>query len=764
LTKQGFEWLPISAPKPQPKTTFVPDALTLACPACGWPNVEDATTCTRCGATFELQPPDVTLPPHDIVLTGDIVAWMRSTERDSLGVWRLRRQASQAQLATGFDQLICLDDIYIDQYPHQLDAALTVLRDMRGRALLADEVGLGKTIEAGIVMKELIVRGLVRSVLILTPASLALQWQEEMQTKFVEPFQVLTRKAQIDNHDQGIPLRWICSLERGKRKDWAEELLAREYDLLIVDEAHKLKNRRTQAFRFVNQVRKRYVLLLTATPVQNDLVELHSLITILRPGHLGTAREFRKSFLYSGRHRRVFVWSSWGLGYRGALRSPAKNRAWVRRWQVRDPSALPIERLAQQLPQPSDGKQYSSVYLKGLETARQVLDEAHRLTLSGYQVSDAYLVRHRDGRIRAFRLDLARSEPVDRTNPRNPASLRRLLSEVMIRNRRSHAGVFLPRRRAGVYTLDLTPPERALYDGVTAYIRQQIQQAEKIGPLRMTLMTLQREVCSSPAAVAATLYKMVTERKALYASSRDQLVELLDLAQSVHACRKARAVLDIALQFQGKLLVFTDYRATMEYLYETLSKAGVETVCFYGGLSAHDKEKAVRAFRQGAQVMLSTESGAEGRNLQFCHQMVNYDLPWNPMRIEQRIGRIHRLGQTREVIIFNLAGRDTIEDYILNLLARKIRMFELVVGELDLVLGNVDSKRSFEALLRDAWINSSSDQELVRQIAALEALIDDARRTFDQIHQTSDSLSDLLDAREEVWKYGLDLAPHLGDS
>jgi hypothetical protein len=485
---------------------------------------------------------------------------MRGTKRDTPGVWRLRLQAEQAQLATGFDQLICLDDIYIDQYPHQLDAALTALRDMRGRALLADEVGLGKTIEAGIVMKELIVRGLVRSVLILTPASLALQWQEEMEIKFVESFEVLTRRAQVDGHADSAPLRWICSLERGKRADWAEKLLAREYDLLIVDEAHKLKNRRTQVHRFVNQIRKRYVLLLTATPVHNELLELYSLVTILRPGHLGTVREFRKSFLHSGRQRRVFVWSTRALGYGRDLRSSGRTRAWIRRWRVRDPSVLSIETLAQQLPQPNDGKKGPPVSTKEVQTARQALSEAHQLTLSGYQVSDAFVVRRWNPRVHAFRLDLTRSQPVDRTNPRNPASLRRLLGEVMIRNRRSHVGVFLPRRRAGVYTLNLTPPERALYDGITAYIRQQIQQAEKIGPLRMTLMTLQREVCSSPAAVAGTLQKMVG--KPLYASSHDQLVELVSLAESVQTCHKAQAVLRIVEQFRDKLLVFTDYRAT----------------------------------------------------------------------------------------------------------------------------------------------------------------------------------------------------------
>ena len=107
--------------------------------------------------------------------------------------------------------------------------------------------------------------------------------------------------------------------------------------------------------------------------------------------------------------------------------------------------------------------------------------------------------------------------------------------------------------------------------------------------------------------------------------------------------------------------------------------------------------------------MVSTESGAEGRNLQFCHQLINYDLPWNPMRVEQRIGRLHRLGQANDVTIFNLSCNETIEAHIIELLARKIRMFELVIGELDLILGNIDGAKSFEDLLRHAWEASASD-------------------------------------------------------
>src|SRR5690606_10133300 len=118
---------------------------------------------------------------------------------------------------------------------------------------------------------------------------------------------------------------------------------------------------------------------------------------------------------------------------------------------------------------------------------------------------------------------------------------------------------------------------------------------------------------------------------------------------------------------------------------------------------------------RGVRVMVSTESGAEGRNLQFCHQLINFDLPWNPMRVEQRIGRLHRLGQTRDVTIFNLSCNETIESHLIDLLARKIRMFELVIGELDLILGNIEGSKSFEDLLRAAWEASRSHDDLAER-------------------------------------------------
>ena len=147
--------------------------------------------------------------------------------------------------------------------------------------------------------------------------------------------------------------------------------------------------------------------------------------------------------------------------------------------------------------------------------------------------------------------------------------------------------------------------------------------------------------------------------------------------------------------------------------------------------------------------MVSTESGAEGRNLQFCHQLINYDLPWNPMRVEQRIGRLHRLGQENEVMIFNLSCNETIEAHVIDLLARKIRMFELVIGELDLILGSVEGDRSFEDLLREAWAASTSEGDLIERLNQLGEVLVHARRSYDEVQQNNRALDLALDGDTE---------------
>ncbi len=662
MTQERFEWLEIPEdPRPASRRAKSERAAVIGkrCPQCGWLEDETATVCFRCGYRYNvdhdmagrIEQLGVSLPPRLIEGNQSFDNFFRTHGRirqpEPAGVYRLLLQAEAIQLSRGFDRLLALEELDVEHYQHQIDTALRALNQMRGRALLADEVGLGKTIEAGIIMKELIQRGLVRTVLVLTPASLTEQWREELEGKFHESFTVVNTAKQWRELQTAEDGRWLASLDRAKRKDQSDAILAREYDLLIVDEAHKLKNRSTLAWKFVNQIRKRYVLMLTATPVQNDLMELYSLITILAPGQLGTVRGFRGHFLHQSDTRR----------------------------------------------------------------------------------------------------------------PKNAPSLRRLLNDIMIRNRRSKVDVAFPRRRAAIYHLSLSEPEWRLYADVTDYIRRRFRSVDSDKHLRLTLMTLQRELSSSPQAVASTLRKMVQDTAHGEQRTRRAL-GFLQQAEAIPRGRKLDAVREILERYPGKFLIFTEYRRTLDVILQALDEWGISAVGFHGGLNIRQKEAAVAAFRgepgpdgegagkngdePGVRVMVSTESGAEGRNLQFCHQLINYDLPWNPMRVEQRIGRLHRLGQERDVTIFNLSCNETIEAHVIDLLARKIRMFELVIGELDMILGNVEGAKSFEDLLRQAWQSSQDEVDLRDRIDEIGGILVRARRDYDRVRESNALLDEYL--------------------
>ncbi len=652
MSQERFEWLEIpdgGESETTKKDKKAEAVLGKRCPQCNWLDEETATVCFRCGHRFNVDQQmtaaiellGISLPPRVIETPQNLENFFRVHGRQEppgpLDHYRLRLQAEQLRLSQGFDHLICLEDIAVEHYEHQLETALRALQEMRGRALLADEVGLGKTIEAGIVMKELIERGLARTILVLTPASLTEQWREELSVKFREEFTVIESLAQWNGAAQAESGRWLMSLDRAKMQGYSEQILAREYDLLIVDEAHKLKNRSTQAWKFVNRIRKRYVLMLTATPVQNDLMELYSLITILSPGQLGTVRGFRRHFL----------------------------------------------------------------------------------------------------------------EQSDARQPKNATALRRLLNDVMIRNRRSSVDVSFPQRRAAIYHLSLSEAEWQLYTQVTDYIRRRFRDPQSDKHLRLTLMTLQKELCSSPQAVAHTLAKMAEDR-AYGDQLRVELNSFVALARSIGIARKLQAVEEILTKFPGKFLIFTEYRQTLETIVAQLAEWGISAVAFHGGLNIRQKEAAIDRFRSeesagGVRVLVSTESGAEGRNLQFCHQLINYDLPWNPMRVEQRIGRLHRLGQERDVMIFNLSCHETIEAHIVELLARKIRMFELVIGELDLILGGLEGADSFEDLLRQAWEAAESEEDLQERLEAVGDLLKRARHKYEQIRESNVILDGILE-------------------
>src|SRR5690625_3867219 len=202
---------------------------------------------------------------------------------------------------TSFEQLQSLRFLtHITFLDHQIDAAKRVINEMNGRAILADEVGLGKTIEAGLILKEYLFRNVVKKVLILVPSSLVNQWINELYEKFFISSITYRKNYRWDEH----PII-VCSLDLAKRSPHREKILSIDYDLVIIDEAHRLKNRDTINYQFVQSIKKKYCLLLTATQIQNNILELFNLISIIKPGYLGNYETFRKKYAEASRDKKV---------------------------------------------------------------------------------------------------------------------------------------------------------------------------------------------------------------------------------------------------------------------------------------------------------------------------------------------------------------------------------------------------------------------------------------------------------------------------
>ncbi|HEX7880802.1 MAG TPA: SNF2-related protein, partial [Candidatus Eisenbacteria bacterium] len=559
-----------------------------------------------------------------------VVESLRAPSLDGIEPYRLHLKAAEHSLRRGFDQLVSLDHLHdVERFPYQIKACLRVLRDMKGRSLLADEVGLGKTIEASVVLKEYIMRGLVHRALILVPASLTTQWREEILNKFHLNFAVHGRREGWSD----APFI-IASLDTAKMSRNRDQILKGKYDLVIVDEAHRLRNHQTLAWKFVSQLSARYLLLLTATPVQNDLRELYNLVTLLKPGTLGTYRSFRRNFMVRG----------------------------------------------------------------------------------------------------------------DKRLPKNTTDLSQLLQKVMIRTTRSSTAIQFPKRRVQTLTFPLSPEEKALYEGVTEFVRRRIAAARGADFPRwhFVAMVLQKEIGSSTRAAVRTLER--ARRDARYRAEWDDIDRLLALASEVGDGAKLAGLKDVLRRTKDKVIVFTQFRATLEYLKEHVVADGDTVVLFHGNLTAAEKEAAIDDFRERSRILLSTEAGGEGRNLQFCQTVVNWDLPWNPMKVEQRIGRVHRLGQTRDINIINFASEETVESYVLEILHKKINMFELVIGEMDMILGHFSEENTFEDTVFKIWSGSAGTNEARRRFQELGDRMLVARKRHEAVRDMDSRIFDHDDA------------------
>jgi SNF2 family DNA or RNA helicase len=535
---------------------------------------------------------------------------------DSL-VSSLVEEAGAVWSRPGFDTLMCLPRLRFEPFEYQLRAAENVLRQMHGRAILADEVGLGKTIEAALVLSELRLRGMATRSLIVVPAGLVEQWQEELDRKFALPSMVLRSGKSFPDESEEWPVL-LVSLSTARRPPLRELLGSVRWDLVIVDEAHRVKQPRSASAHLVRSLSTHSLLLLTATPVENRLDDIFHLASLVKPGHLGSAKEFRER--YGGSNT------------------------------------------------------------------------------SGGEI------------------------------PRDLARLRRELRKVMVRHRRSEVALMLPRRLAETLRVPPSREEKTLYEAVSERVRLEGREAN---PSRLlALRAVQRLAGSSPRALVPTLEKVGWH-------------DLAAIASALPMPSKANALVERLRYHQSegnKVIVFASFGETLSNLVELCAARELNAVAYHGRLSRREKEACIEAFRGDVPVLLTTEAAGEGRNLQFCHVMINFDLPWNPMQIEQRLGRIHRIGQDHEVLVTNLVASGTIEDRILSVLEAKLNLFELVVGELDMVLGRVSDEFDFEASVFSAHLDSADSDELDARLAKLGEELTQARTDYLDSRARTDAL------------------------
>jgi len=660
----------------------------------------------------------------------------------------------------------------ITPWPHQLQVARTLVDRFPDRALLCDEVGLGKTIEAGLIIRQLILSGRVKRCLILAPAAVLKQWQEELYEKFNLDIPRYYSGQLFDAAGEplGLPTNnpWdecdllLASSHLAKRQERAPQLVAaRPWDLLVVDEAHHARRKDFQQQRYrpnrlltlLNRLKEkeRYqgLLLLTATPMQVHPVEVWDLLTVLGLGGRWGADE--NNFLaFFEELRRPFYDTDWGF--------------------VFDLVADHLEN--------SSGQIDPHFY----ETMQRNIGTPHANAIRD-------LPRQREQRKPIVRSLPKVAQPYVREMARRHTPLRhyvfrntRDLLRKYVEKRLLQANV--PRREPTIRRIDFLPEEAELYLRITEYISEFYARYENERRGLGFIMTVyRRRLTSSFYAVRKSLERRrdwlkgqlefgeaftledeadldemeeleqagfdlhgMNPQQPLTPGQKDHFLAELDyldsfisdlqsLSQGDSKINQLKDDLNRIFRHRPTVIIFTQYTDTMDYLREQLQTVYQGQIACYSGRGGEiwqgmtwlptTKEVVKNKFREGEiKILLATESASEGLNLQTCGVLINYDMPWNPMRVEQRIGRIDRIGQKYDKVwIYNYFYRDTIEDRIYQALKDRINWFEDVVGSLQPILTDVNKiTRNLAMLPAERQVN-----ELELAVRRLRQEIDQAR-------------------------------------
>lgn len=590
--------------------------------------------------------------------------------------FRLAVEAKRIRLAYEYDPHFAVSVSKIDPVPHQLEAVYHyMLNHPRIRFLLADDAGAGKTIMAGLLLKELKYRGLVERTLVVAPANLTDQWQREMREKFGEDFTVVNRamlEAFYGESAWEARPQCITSMDFAKQDDVLNTLRTVRWDLIIVDEAHKMaayqygkKVKKTERYQLGELLSEHadHLVFLTATPHKGDPENFLLLLELLDPDLYASTEILRQAV------------------------QRQENPIFLRRMK-------------------EDMVDFEG---KPLFPPRQAHTVGYRLSPSERELYEAvtrYVQNHFQ---RAFREDNRNVQLALIVLQRRLASSLRAIRK-SLENRRNKLREL---QRLGRLLLE-KPKELRLED------LEDLPEVERwrIEDEAVARFTMARDLRELAREIEELDRLLVLARRAEAAGTERKLEELRRVMQEENL-----------FHTDEKLLIFTEAKDTLDYLVEKLQSWGFRVTQIHGGMRQGDRSTpgtrlyAEQEFRdpQGAQVMVATEAAGEGINLQHrCHLMVNYDIPWNPTRLEQRMGRIHRYGQTREVFIYNLVASDTREGSVLEAILNKLEDMRRDLGSDRVydVLGELVEGIRLEQLFREALAGQRSFEEIRHEATA----------------------------------------------
>lgn len=599
-----------------------------------------------------------------------------------------------------------------DFYAHQFKPVMRFIESPVGRMLIADEVGLGKTIEAIYIWKEIQARHAARRLLVVCPAMLCQKWRGDLRKRFniagniVKATDLLERLKEVAAQHSADSFVYITSLEgirppanfEDENEHSTRARLARLldqntvtedfafFDLVIMDEAHHLRNPSTANNRIARLLREtaRHFLLLTATPIQIRSDNLYQLLRLIDPD------EFYNSFLFNEM-----------LNANSSI-----VRAQRALWQ-----------------HPAD-----------IAVAQAALAEAEQ---SDYFKNDSVLAR-----IRQY-LPATNNDPERRVEVLRLLESRSLLAQYMTRSRKREVLEQRVERAPQVLSVSFSPAEKAIYDHVTEAIRKRT--VGMSGVSLFSLVSRQRQMASSIVGALESWTEKGLLNELLWEDfgypqpdtdngvSESPVGADADLeagfgfAYDIAALEKDDSKYTALRDFlrtehdknpREKFVIFAFFRGTLKYLARRLKADGISAALIMGDMGKEEKDDIIKQFTDpnGPSVLLSSEVGSEGIDLQFCRFVVNYDLPWNPMKVEQRIGRLDRLGQKAERIsIINLKAENTVEDRILMRLYDRINVFRESIGDLEEILGEIT-----EQLLYDLLNPNLTDAEREQRSAMTE--------------------------------------------